>query len=483
LILFDFLFICKDREQIIKRLKLYLPFLLSLLIYLLFFLQGGMLHLLLKGSSGWRWSPWENLLTQTNVIIQYFKLLILPLPRWLNIDHDFRVSKSLFEYPTWISVSILLLLVILAISLIKKNRLVSFCIGWFFIVLIPTSSLIPIWDIMVEYRLYLPIFSYAFLLTLGLHYLHRLFIYPYPKRIRYALVLGVPILILAFYSYATIERNSIFKDDLILWSDAARKSPYKTRPKINLIASYNRYGLYHQAIATSWGVLKKEPLNHEIYTNLGVSYMFLGDYDKAVEEFEKSTQLERSNPKAYNNLGVIYLEKKEFDRAIEAFRQTISLSPDHAEAYNNLAKALAMKGLIDEAIKEEENAIRIGSPMAEYHFNLAKLYENKGLVIEAINEYKEAVKLDRRFFEAYYHLGMVCSTMRNYGEAILAFEKAIGLNPKFGKAYFMLGINYIRTGKKEKAIENLEKALPYATNEKDRNGIESVLIKLRSVPQ
>jgi tetratricopeptide (TPR) repeat protein len=482
LILFDALFICKGREEIIKRVKIYFPFLLSLFIYILFFLKGGMLRLLLKGSEEWRWSPWENLLTQANVVIQYFKLLLFPLPKWLNVDHDFQVSRSLFEYPTLISVILILLLFTLAISLIRKNRLVFFCIGWFFFVLAPTSSLIPIWDIMVEYRLYLPTFSYAILLTLGLHYLHRLLISRYPKRRSHVLVLGVSILILIFYSYATIERNTIFKDDLTLWSDAVKKSPNKIRPKINLIASYHRYGLYHQAIATSLELLKREPHNYEIYTKLGVSYMFLGEYEKAIENLRRSIEIKKDDPKAFNNLGVVYSEKKDFDQAIAEFKQAISLQPNYAEAYNNLAKALAMKGLIDEAIEKERDAIRIDPTMAEYHFNLAKLYENRGLTNDAVSEYKESQRSNSKFFEAYFHLGVLYSKIGKSNEAILELEKALKINPQSGKSYFLLGVNFIKTRNKEKAIWSLEKALQYATNEKDRKGIESILSKLRLFP-
>lgn len=45
----------------------------------------------------------------------------------------------------------------------------------------------------------------------------------------------------------------------------------------------------------------------------------------------------------------------------------------------------------------------------------------------------------------------------------------------------MLGINYIKAENREKAEWNLEKALQYASDERDRKGIEYLLNKLRSV--
>jgi len=49
---------------------------------------------------GFLWGIKENLYTQANVIMAYLKLLILPFPGTLNIDHDFSLYKSLFQFPT-----------------------------------------------------------------------------------------------------------------------------------------------------------------------------------------------------------------------------------------------------------------------------------------------------------------------------------------------------------------------------------------------
>jgi tetratricopeptide (TPR) repeat protein len=480
LIIFDLMFVCKNQEMIKKRLKFYIGISSLLFLYLLLFLRGGVLTILFRQSH--RWTLWENLLTQANVILQYFKLLLLPLSKWLNVDHDFQISKSLLEYPTFISVSVILLLSILSAILLKKNRLISFCILWFFIALAPTSSLISIEDIMVEYRLYLPIFSYAILLSLGAHHLSELLGRHYSKRLSQAIVLGTSALLFVSYSFGTIERNKIFKNDLTLWSDAVKKSPDKIRPKINLIAAYHSHGLYDQAISMSLDVLKREPQNYEIYTKLGVSYIFMGEYEKAIENLRRSIEIKKDNPKAFNNLGVVYSEKKDFDQAIAEFKQAISLQPNYAEAYNNLAKALAMKGLLDEAVQEERKAIGIDPSMAEYHFNLAKLYENKGLTNDAVSEYKESQRSNSKFFEAYFHLGVLYSKIGKSNEAILELEKALKINPDSGRAYFMLGVNFIKIRDKARAIQNLEKALQYASNEKDKKAIESTLIKLRSIP-
>ena len=331
LIIFDFLFVCKTKKEIQKRVLIYFPLFLLLAIYISFFLKGGILGLFIKGSEEWLWTPWENLLTQTNVMIQYFKLLLLPLPHWLNFDHDFWVSKSLFEYPTWVSVSVILLLLISATILIMKNKLIPFSIFFFFIILAPSSSLIPLWDIMVEYRLYLPIFSYSLILTMGIHYFCQLLARHFSKKIGQEVVVGISILTLCFYSVITIERNKIFKDDLTLWSDAAKKSPDKMR----------------------------------VHHNLGRAYLMGGDINKAIQEAEIALRLsdryirKESVKFILNLLGGAYLDKGEIDKALSMYNRAIEVAPNFATSYYNVSCLYSLKKERAKAIEYLKKAIAL----------------------------------------------------------------------------------------------------------------------------
>ncbi|MEE8185694.1 MAG: hypothetical protein V3T96_04790 [Thermodesulfobacteriota bacterium] len=120
-------------------------------------------------------SPIEYLFTQFNVLFYYILLLIVPLNQ--SVDYDFPISKGLFEIPSVsdgtilnipipppiVSLVILLAIIGFAICLFirrgtystQRARAVSFFILWFFIILFPTSSFIPIMDVIFEHRLYL----------------------------------------------------------------------------------------------------------------------------------------------------------------------------------------------------------------------------------------------------------------------------------------------------------------------------------------
>lgn len=131
-------------------------------------------------------SPAQYLMTQSNVLLYYYSLLLVPINQ--NLDYDFPVSRALFETPRAAAgailniplpppaVSIVIHLFVLALALylylrsLKQGsfrlRAVSFFIFWFFIILSPTSSFIPIIDVIYEHRLYLPSLAFSVILVI-----------------------------------------------------------------------------------------------------------------------------------------------------------------------------------------------------------------------------------------------------------------------------------------------------------------------------
>lgn len=102
-------------------------------------------------------------LTQLHVIPYYIKLLLVPTK--LNLDYDWPITRSV-DIPTAIFFILLSSLVILAVILFKRFRLLSFGIIWFFVTLSVTSSFIVIYDVIFEHRLYLPSVGFAIFMAL-----------------------------------------------------------------------------------------------------------------------------------------------------------------------------------------------------------------------------------------------------------------------------------------------------------------------------
>lgn len=121
-------------------------------------------------------TPKEYLYTQFNVMTYYIGLLAFPAKQ--NLDYDFPWSKELMKTPKvaegtvlntplpppFVSLLILSGIIIAALYMIistqkkpdSRKRVAGFFILWYFIILSPTSSIVPIIDAIYEHRVYLP---------------------------------------------------------------------------------------------------------------------------------------------------------------------------------------------------------------------------------------------------------------------------------------------------------------------------------------
>ena len=110
----------------------------------------------IQNSAGIPLTAWTYLLTSFNVIWTYFRLLILPINQ--NLDYEYAVAQTLFEFPTLLSMVGHFAVVGAAFWLYKKKGwiLVPFGVAWFYITLSPTQSFVPVMDVIFEHRIYMP---------------------------------------------------------------------------------------------------------------------------------------------------------------------------------------------------------------------------------------------------------------------------------------------------------------------------------------
>ncbi len=96
------------------------------------------------------------ILTSFNVIWTYIRLLFLPIHQ--NLDYDYPIARTLFEFPTLLSFIGHITVVVVAFWLYRKKGwlLIPFGVAWFYIGLSPVQSIVPIIDMIFEHRVYMP---------------------------------------------------------------------------------------------------------------------------------------------------------------------------------------------------------------------------------------------------------------------------------------------------------------------------------------
>ena len=108
-------------------------------------------------------SPWEYTLTQSQVILHYLRLSLWPHP--LCLDYVWPVAHSVDEVlaPAVVIVGLFLLTLW---AFIRKHW-IGFAGAWFFLILAPTSSVIPVRDVAFEHRMYLPLAAVIVVIVAG----------------------------------------------------------------------------------------------------------------------------------------------------------------------------------------------------------------------------------------------------------------------------------------------------------------------------
>ena len=215
---------------------------------------------------------WDNLLSEIHVVTYTLMLFFCPWKQ--NFDHDLPVLHSLFQWPLFLDLMVLSGLAIAALLAARRLPLLTFGVGWFFLQLLPTHSLIPRNDLLSERNLYLA--SIGFLLVVVIigsrltQWLATVLRKPRIVQITagslaLALVLGLCVF--------TYQRNALYRDAVSLWSDTVEKSPHKARP----------------------------------HNNLGHAYAQQDDWDRAIEEFRMAARLNPDYALAQQNLRNAYL--------------------------------------------------------------------------------------------------------------------------------------------------------------------------------
>ena len=321
-------------------------------------------------------------LTELKVIIFYYlKLFIFPIN--LNIYPMMSPSTSLFEFPVFISLLIILSLIIFAVTIswgrrqFVQNKVISFAVFWFFITLLPSSSFIPLNDLIAEHRAYLPavgasiffgtVFS-IFICALKNHVKLKLFK-------SFAVVLVLPL-----FSLLNIQRNLVWKDGFTLWKDSALKTPNYAKPHINLGSEYDKKGLKKLAVEEFKKAIELLPDHAESHYNLGKVYLDLRDYKNAATEFLFAIQYDKYNYKAMFGLGNTYSKTGQYDKAIDVFNKADQAysrkwNKSYPDAIHNLGEVYGKMGKLSEAIKQFQKVLEIDADHVLAKKNLARAHK------------------------------------------------------------------------------------------------------------
>jgi tetratricopeptide (TPR) repeat protein len=315
-------------------------------------------------------------------------------PRSLVIDYGEPLAYTLGDVlPQAIAVVALLAVTVWAVV---RQPAAGFLLACFFVILAPTSSVIPIaTEVGAERRMYLPLAAAVTLVVLAARSLPRRWI------VTAALLSAVPL------GAATIERNREYGDGLTLWQSTLERWP-SARAHRNVATELKRAGRAPEAIAHLREATKGHPearyaLGYELYeqrryaeaaqelrqfirdypadTNVVTAHLLTADalraeddFAAAVEHYDAVARARPADARVWVGLGFALASSGQLPRAETALARAVAADPRSSVARMTLGLVVAAQpGRLTEAAHHLRTAVALDPSSAEAREHLAKV--------------------------------------------------------------------------------------------------------------
>jgi Flp pilus assembly protein TadD len=267
-------------------------------------------------------------------------------------------------------------------------------VAWFFLVLAPTSTFLPIADVLVEHRVYLASWGLFLAAVLGGK---RVLAGMRPGRRDLAAALAVGA-VWSVLAVALHRRNAVWEGDLVFWQDVVTKAPGKARPRLGLGVAKLRHGDLEGAAAEyAAGIARVQPeatgLRAALLHNLGTALIRLGRAKDAVAPLREAARLDPAATSPPESLALALWLMGDLDGAEREARRVLDRKPDAALAALVLGQSRMARGDEAGAVPFLEQAVRGRPSDAVVRYDLGAAYANLGRVPEACAAWAAVLRL------------------------------------------------------------------------------------------
>ncbi len=339
---------------------------------------------------------WEYLTTQAWAVSRYARLSLWPSP--LIFDYS---QQPIVELARWLphAFIVLALLALTAWGIAVRNA-AAFAGLWWFVILAPSSSVLPIvTELVVEHRAYLPLAAIVLLVVIAFDALIAR-VAPHsraPALVAAALVGG------AGLAWMTRARCADYRSELGMWADVVAKFPENDRAQAfygnDLMAASQRLQ-QEAAQASEAAQVARRAGSSEQEQRLELRSRELREqserYDReGLAQYRRACELAPLDPSWRTNVGIWMLNHGQLDEALVAFEAALKLQADHVMALPNAGIAYHRRGAagdIERAIELWLRALDTKTPMKAWIAQqLAPLLTARGRHAEALDAYRKAL--------------------------------------------------------------------------------------------
>ncbi len=378
----------------------------------------------------------------------YLRLLIFPHP----LTHDYypnHIPIVGWEHPLVIlSFLIYASIGVFAIKSLKTKHTAGYGI-WFFLLTFSIFSniLFSIGTFMNERFMFMP--SLGFCIAAG-YFIQKIITGEIIKHKDASYITTVLFfVILAGFSYKTIDRNKAWKDDYTLFTTDVKTSDKSI--KVNVSAG---------------GALIEKALKPEI--SEAEKQLKL---EKAINYLERGVSLHQNYLSGWLLLGNAYVYSGYKEKSMEAYMRCLEINPNYELAYNNLlmlGRRARRENNLEVAQKSFEKLKSRSPENSEYIYELALVYEKKEEFEKTIDLLHEVIELNPGHYKAIRKIGEIKGkVLGDIEESLKYLNRAYEINPDDLTTLANLGVAYGIINEFEKSLEFLYKALEVSPEDKN----------------
>ena len=287
--------------------------------------------------------------SQPGVILHYLRLCFWPHP--LVLDYGWPVANEVG--PILWSTGLVSALGLATLWALWRVPPLGFLGALFFLVLAPTSSVMPIIDLAYEHRMYLPL---AAVVSVAVVAVDAAFVRASaPAWVRVALL----VTIVASLSATTVLRNRDYRSAEALWRTVVDAAPGNFRGQMNLGAALGKLNRNEETLVFLRAAIALDPDQLMAHVNLAAALFALHQFDEAEVHLLRALEINPNHADAVYNYDKLREHRDKLEASFERLRAAVQHDPRDAFAHLNLANALLNIDRRDEALPYFLEAIRL----------------------------------------------------------------------------------------------------------------------------
>ena len=311
----------------------------------------------------------------------------------------------------------------------KRSKILFFSLGFFLLNILFLLQLLPVGNAMMADRyVYIPSIGYCLLFGWLLFSDH------FPRHKTFAFIIAAVYLV--FSGFLTFERNHVWQNSMVLWTDVLDKNPHVPLAWFNRGNLHASSGDQQKAIADYTACLKEDPRYESAYINRGQSKSKLLDDAGAVADYDALLKIDPANPDAYTNRAMAKRMLKDYPAALRDYQEALRLKPRQAELYTSRGAVRFDLKDYQGALEDYNTAISLNPGNPGLYTDRALISKTMGNIAGAIADYDQALRLHPPNADLYNNRGAALFSQKKYSAALADYNSAISLNPANAGLYY-----------------------------------------------